>query len=195
MLSRAPEGVLALVAPTMTWRGELSPELPAAARQADLVWDVVFADGSPGVLHIELQTKADAAIGRRLAEYSLRLHVRDDRPVYSIVIFLRPVVSLPQSPYVMACMGEPRHTFVFDSIRLWELQPELVLGTNYYTLWPLAALMADVTVESTVALAQRIAQTPLPRHERSELTGLLTLLAGMRLPRQAILEAVTYRTG
>src|SRR5439155_24986578 len=40
LLLRAHDGFLALVAPGLIWRGELSPELPAVARRADLVWEV-----------------------------------------------------------------------------------------------------------------------------------------------------------
>lgn len=45
-----------------------------------------------------------------------------------------------------------------------------------------------------IAIAERIVETPLQRHQRSELTGLLALLAGMRLPKQAILSAVERDT-
>ena len=40
LLTRAHDGFLALIAPGLAWRGERSPELPASARQADLVWEV-----------------------------------------------------------------------------------------------------------------------------------------------------------
>jgi hypothetical protein len=190
MLSRAPDGFLSLIAPALTWRGELSPELPASSRQADLVWDVEAAGGERGVLHIELQTKIEEDIGKRLAEYSLRLYDREQRPVYSIVVFLRRAIKIPQSPFVIRYQGQERLRFVFDVIRLWELPQESVIETPYYDLWPLAGLMADVSVETTLAVAERIAAAPLPRHERSELTGLLTLLAGMRLSRVTLLEAI-----
>lgn len=189
-ISQSPDGFLALIAPDMRWYGELSPELPSVARQADLVWDVASADNERGILHIELQTKVEQNIGRRMAEYALRLHVRDDRPVYSAVVFLRPESDLPQPPFVFSWAGQARLMFVYDVIRLWELPPELVLGTTYYNLWPLAGLMAGASVESVLATAERIAEAPLQRHQRSELTGLLALLAGMRLPKQAILNAI-----
>jgi len=41
LLTRAHDGVLALLAPELTWRGERSSELPAVARRADPVWEVV----------------------------------------------------------------------------------------------------------------------------------------------------------
>jgi len=57
-------------------------------------------------------------------------------------------------------------------------------------LWPLAGLAADVTVDSTIAVAERIAQAALPLAERSELLGALALLAGLQIPRSAVLTAL-----
>jgi hypothetical protein len=50
--------------------------------------------------------------------------------------------------------------------------------------------MADVSVESTLAVAERIARAPLPRDERDELERSLALFAGMRLPRQSLIDAI-----
>ncbi|MGH2516796.1 MAG: Rpn family recombination-promoting nuclease/putative transposase [Ktedonobacterales bacterium] len=191
LLLRAHDGFLALIAPDLTWRGELSPELPATARQADLVWDVEMPDGQRGTLHVELQTKPDAAIGLRMAGYTIRLLERDEeRPVRSVVVFLRPFNSLPTSPYIMRWGAKPYLIADFDVVRLWEIPQERVLDANTYQLWPLAALMANVTVESTQAVAERIAATPLERAERSELVGLLAALAGIRLLREALSNAL-----
>jgi predicted transposase YdaD len=190
LLSRAHDGFLALVAPGVTWRGELSPELPAVARQADLVWEVEHSDGRRGLLHIELQTKAEADIGERLAEYAIRLWRRERRPVLSVVVFLRPATRVPRSPFVIEWMGQERLRYEFDVLRLWEIPPERVLETTYYDLWPLATLMAGVTTETTLEVAERIAEAPVPAHERDELTRLLVLLAGLRQERRALVEAL-----
>lgn len=190
LLLRAHDGFLQLVAPGLTWRGELSPELPAASRRADLVWEVERPDGQRGILHIELQTKPDSEIGQRMAEYGLRLWLRDGLPVRSLVVFLRQAETLAQSPFVVEWMGEERLRYIFDVIRLWEVPPERVLETPYYDLWPLAGLMAGMTADSAVAVAERIAVAPLPAHEREELTNQLLILAGLRIPRQALREAL-----
>lgn len=191
LLLRAHDGFLALIAPDLTWRGELSPELPATARQADLFWDVEMPGGQRGTLHVELQTNPDAKIGLRVAGYVVRLLERDaERPVRSVVVFLRPADTLPVSPYVMRWGAEVCLNARFDIVRLWEIPQERVLDTDACQLWPLAALMADVTVESTQAVAERIAAAPLERPERGELVSLLAALAGIRLPRDAVLNAL-----
>jgi flagellar biosynthesis/type III secretory pathway protein FliH len=190
LLSRARDGFLALVAPGLTWRAELSPELPAVARQADLVWEVEGRDRQRGLLHIELQTKPNADIGERVAEYGLRLWRREHRPVRSLVIFLRPAETVPQSPFVLDWMGEEYLRYAFGVIRMWEVPQERVLGSQYAELWPLAGLMANVTPESTQRAAEQILAAPLPVHERDELTRSLALLAGMRLSHQALRDAL-----
>lgn len=120
----------------------------------------------------------------------MRLWRRNHLPVVSVVVYLRPAAQLPQSPFVIAWRGQERARFAYDTIRLWEIPPERVLDTSYYELWPLASLMAGVTVESTVAVAERIAQAPLPQSERNDLGRLLVSLAGVRLPRIALSEAL-----
>ena len=67
---------------------------------------------------------------------------------------------------------------------------EKLLSLPQHELWPLAGLAADVTVDSTIAAAERIAQAALPLAERSELLGALALLAGLRIPRGAVLTAL-----
>lgn len=190
LLARAHDGFLALVAPDLIWRGELSPEVPAVARQADLVWEVEQRDGSRGALHVELQTRAAADIGERLAEYAIRLWRRDHLPVRSLVVYLRPTERVPVPPFVMAWAGHESLRYTFDVLRLWEVPQERVLDTSVYELWPLAGLMAGVSVESTLAVAERIARAPLPRDERDELERSLALFAGMRLPQQSLVDAI-----
>jgi hypothetical protein len=90
MLTRAHESFLQLIAPGVVWVADRSPELPAVARRADLVREVLLRRQIPALLHIELQTRPDADIGERLADYGIRLWLRDHLPVRSVVVFLRP---------------------------------------------------------------------------------------------------------
>lgn len=207
MLETAHDGFLALIAPGVQFEAALPTELPATTRQADLVWAVTFdADGSPqrqqGLLHIELQTTARPDLGERLLEYMVQLwlrerrgrraHGEDDPIIYvrSIVVVLRPTAALTDPPLRISWADEQRLEFTYDVVKLWEITPERVLKTDYYQLWPLTSLMAGVTAESTVAVAQRLAEAPLPRAERSDLIGLLIVLAGLRLGRMDLSVAL-----
>src|SRR5579871_2965637 len=147
MLTRAHDAVLALLTPELTWVGERSPELPGTPRRADLVWEVVTAQGNPGLLHIELQTEPDTTMGLRIAEYMIQLYRRDGLPVRSIVVYLRPTERLPDSPFVIRWDGQPMLTVAFDVIKLWELPAEPVLNSTNYDLWPLASIMSGASLE------------------------------------------------
>jgi predicted transposase YdaD len=186
LLSRAHDGLVALLLPGARWLGELSPELTPERRQADLVWQVLL--GTERLyLHIELQTTADSLIGERTAEYALRLWRRDHLPVYSVVIYLREVRLIPVASFSFARRGgQEALRFAYTVIRLWQEPAERVLGMAEAGLWPLAALMAGPAEETLETVVERLARAPLPPGERGELTGLLAVLAGLRLPRPVI---------
>jgi hypothetical protein len=194
LLLAGHDALLALIAPGLTWIETLSEELPAGARRADLVWLVEDEEGRRGILHIELQvkleTEQDKDIRERMAEYALRLYRRDHLPVYSIVIFLKPVTT-PEPFLAWQWRGHEQFHFDFEIIRLWEQNPAIVLNTNDYNLWPLAGLMGEqVTADTTFAVAEKIVHAPLERQEKSKLIGLLGLLVGMRLPKAELAQAL-----
>lgn len=120
LLLRAHDGFLALVAPELTWRAERSPELPAIAGRADLVWEVEWPDGTRGMLHIEPQTKVEADIGERLADYAVRRWHRDHLPPRSVVVFLREARTVPASPFIIPWGTGASLQCDFAVVRLWE---------------------------------------------------------------------------
>lgn len=194
LLVRAHDGFLQLVAPGLTFRGEAESELRDEPRRADLVWEVEAPGGVRGLLHVELQTKPDPLMGERLAEYALRIWRRDHKPLRSLVVYLRPSEALPDSPFTVTdWSGQEALRFTYDIVRIWEVQRERVLETEYYELWPLAGLMGDVTPEATLQVADKIAAAPLSAKRREELTTSLVLLAGVRIPRRVIREALLRR--
>lgn len=101
MLTQAHDAFLQLVAPGLVWVGDRSPVLPSQPREADLVWEVERPSGGRGLLHVELQVKPNTDIDERVAEYAIRLWMRDHLPIRSIVTFLRQAASTPQSPFVI----------------------------------------------------------------------------------------------
>ncbi len=187
LITQDHDGFLSLVMPTVTWQQDLSSELPDAPRIADFVWQVQHQD-EQFILHIELQTRLDPTIGGRMALYAIRIWERYQLPVYSIVVFLRPAIMLPTSPFTIACLGQTRLSCAYDIIKMWELDPAQILSTSHYVLWPLAGLMGQVTPESTLSIVEQIVQAPLTRQEQSELTGLLVVLAGARTDRNLIIQ-------
>ena len=191
LLTQAHDGVVALLLPQARWLGEVSPELHASKRQADLVWQVALPGGEVVLLHIELQTHPDPTMGERIADYALRLWREHRRPVHSVVVYLRETrTPLPDTFVLPGGGGSETLRVRFQVVRLWELPASAVLGQPEAALWPLAALMADATAAAVSAVAEHIAQANLARRERSELLGLLAVLAGARLPRDVVSQIV-----
>ncbi len=105
------------------------------------------------------------------------------------MIFLKPVAT--PEPFLDRTWNGKGLRFDFEIIRLWEQQPEVILKTTHYSLWPLAGLMGQrVTAETTFAVAEKIAHAPVPRQEKSRLMGLLGVLVGMRLPIADVMNAL-----
>lgn len=186
LLTAAHDGVLALLLPGARWLEERHAELLATRRQADLVW-LVEIDGERLLLHVELQTNPDPAIGERVAEYGLRVWLRDRLPVYSVVVYLRESGSIRDGVFVIGRgRGREALQYRYEVIRLWQEPAELVLAAAEPGVWPLAALMAGEPAETLERVAERIARAPLPLGERRDLAELLAALAGLRLPRQVV---------
>ncbi|MGH2516843.1 MAG: hypothetical protein ACRDHP_14410 [Ktedonobacterales bacterium] len=192
MLAQASQGFVELIAPGLIWQSELPSELPAATRRADIVWKVARADGRIGILHVELQTKVEKGIVKRVVEYGFRIWLREEIGVQSILVLLRSAKTVPQSPLVVHWMEDEDELFRFNFrvVRLWEVPRERVLATADYALWPLSGLMAGTTVENTLDVAARIAEVPIPRSVQSELIDTLALLSSVNLPLDAILDAI-----
>lgn len=177
-----PSGFLSIFAPDLKHQETLSSELPEIPRQADEAWKVELPDGTFGLLHIELQTDPDQDMGLRLAEYAIRLWRHHRLPVHSLVIWLRPAKTLPQSPFGWNWGQAEALRYPFESLRLWEHAPEEVLNTSSYAIWPLAAAMgATVTLESEWALVEQIDRTLLSFERRGELATIVGSVAGLRL--------------
>lgn len=178
-----------LILPGARWVRELSPELPGGARRVDQLWLIDY-HGQPLALHLEIQTNPDGRIGIRIAEYIVRIFDRYDIPVRSFVIYLKPATNIPTSPFIISASDHPTLICHYDIIRLWELDPATVLNTPQPYLWPLAILMADTSLDRVRQVAERIIAEPLSRQDQSELLGITGLLAGLRIPVDAIMQAL-----
>ena len=164
--------------------------MPAERREADLVWEVSGPDGQRGILHLELQTRVEADLGERLLEYFVRLRRHYRLPVRTVAVLLRESREPLPLPVRLA-WGGTALSFACDVVRLWELPPALVLARPEPALWPLATLMAGATLATVGDVAGRLVRAPeLAAAERRELLGLAAGLAGLRLPRAAVLQVL-----
>lgn len=181
---------LRLPAGVYTWIAEAPTELPAAPLQADRVWIIEDVQRERILLHIEVQTRPDQTMGKRVMQYGTRLILRDDMPPLSVVIYLEPSANIETSPYIVVAGGIEVLRYNYVVVPLWTISAARILNTEAYDLWPLAVLMKDVTLESAIKVAQDIAQLDLSRAERGELIGLEEALSVLRLGRGALHQAL-----
>jgi hypothetical protein len=109
------------------------------------------------------------------------------------VVYLTPTQAAPDPPLVIEWMERPSLDFTYHELKLWEVPTERMLAIPDPDIWPLAGLMASVTVERAAEIAERIVETSHPQAEKAERVGQLILLAGIRLPWKELLEALRSR--
>src|SRR5260370_9900992 len=100
-------------------------------------------DGQPCIVHLEFQSTAGPEMTARLLEYALRITRQDPqhRPVYSCVIYVRPVGDVQQPPLVWEYPnGREILRYHYGSIELATLDPALFLEANQAGLLPLLPL-------------------------------------------------------
>jgi predicted transposase/invertase (TIGR01784 family) len=159
---------------------ELSPtELSLEPIRADAL---ILRQADDLVLHAEFQTKADAEIPFRMADYRLRVYRRfPHKEMRQVVIYLRETGSdlVRQNAFILS---RTRHEF--DVIRLWEQPSAIFLSSP--GLLPFAALSQTedpVGVLSQVASAiARIGD----RRVQSNLMASAGVLAGLVLEKNLI---------
>lgn len=160
----------------------LDRELSSAPLHADSV--VLLPESSTGaILHLEFQTRPDAAIAERMLEYWIRLHRRFHQPIRQAVIHLKPTGSRLARIESLA-IDHTRHRF--HSLRLWEQDPTPLLADP--ALLPLAVLARPTSLSPELLLTQaRERLQAIADPDQRRLTGSgCQLLAGLAFPPDVI---------
>ncbi|MFY1829490.1 hypothetical protein ACN47A_26490 [Myxococcus fulvus] len=154
--------------------------LPQSERRADAVL-VVESASERFAVEVELQAQADPDFARRLLDYTVRVHLRENLPVLPVVVLVVPEAEGIHPPYVIRCQGRPRLTLDFLVVRLWEVdfsQPALQSATP---LLPLSVLDARAGPERAAWAETRIRQaTDLSPREQMDLLVVLGTLTSRR---------------
>lgn len=163
----------------------LDRELSRDALRADSVI-LLPGEGSLAavpILHLEFQTRPEAAIPERMLEYWILLHRRFRRPIHQVVIHLRPTTS-PLARVEELAIGHTRHRFT--SLRLWEQDPVPLLSDP--ALLPLAVLTrpADGAPEQVLSEVRRRLLTIPDPDQRRLITSGCQLLAGLTFSQDVI---------
>jgi hypothetical protein len=121
----------------------LDKELKIQQMVGDFFFNAIL-DGIAIILHVEFQKSKDVRMGRRMWEYNVAMDLIENKPVYSILIYLAPDGNddtFAGSPYVREVPGTGMgHCFTFQVIKLWLVEPEEFKQPGYEDLLPLLPL-------------------------------------------------------
>jgi hypothetical protein len=121
----------------------LDKELKIQQMVGDFFFNAILL-GIEIILHIEFQKSKDARMGRRMWEYNVAMDLVENKPVYSILIYLAPDGNddtFAGSPYVREIPGTGMgHYFTFQVIKLWLVEPAEFKQPGYEDLLPLLPL-------------------------------------------------------
>jgi hypothetical protein len=120
----------------------LKPQQEEEPLRADrcLAMDI---EGQPALLHLEVQSGPDPRLADRLLHYNFQITQNDPlhRPVYTWVIYLRPVSKPPQSPLVRTFpTGQELLRFHYGSLELAQVEAQALLALGLPGLLPLLPL-------------------------------------------------------
>lgn len=166
----------------------LNVELPASTTRSDLVFEVLQADGTTVVLHIELQGRGShEPMPWRMLGYMSRLARRElgDRPLtgsdqlYSVVIYTdeRTGVNDSGRHEVYGPTGIPSLLWRYEPILLWQMDGEELLALEEPAILPLVGRTRLRAPERTVPeVVTRIRQVEDEAQRGRLLTALVSLI-------------------
>jgi predicted transposase YdaD len=165
----------------------LSRELRAAKQIADQIY-LVKTTASERLIHIEAQTRWEAALPERVLDYALLIWISYERqyPVESYVLLLTPH-RLPEHPPTSLSLtaGSLQVSIHYHLVRLWDLPADDVLALRRDQLLPFVPLMKG-DLEELSRSAQYLHQVA-DEQERAALTLHWFVLAGLRYNTEALL--------
>jgi predicted transposase YdaD len=161
----------------------IDTDVSTVPAQADQVYRVIGRRSH--LIHIEMQSRRDTRLARRLWRYNALLDLKYDLRARSVALLLRPEADSKKLTGVLELRLPDKDrvvTFYYRVIRAWEQPVEPIMTGPLATL-PMAPL-ADVPLQDLPRLLERIdsrlaAEAPPPDAARM-MTSALTL-AGMRL--------------
>jgi len=165
----------------------LDPNLSTTVeRRADKILEACFR-GRPNLLiHLEFQIQGSRDIPKRMIQYAALLLDLLDLPEHRGKQFLNIVVYLDKSTY----RKDPGYfhlefspgnllSYQYTVLKLWELDPEPVLGLKIPGIWPFVPLMRGDPIELLLKSRGKILDLPDKMASLDSKQQLLTILAGL----------------
>lgn len=183
LLAAGPEAWLKLAGIAVTAPVVLiDSDVSTIAMDADKVVEVL--SNPPWIVHVELQSGAEARLPLRIQRYNVVIEYKHAMPVLSVVVLLRPTADSPSMTGVLQrCLpdGSCYDTFHYHVLRLWEIPAKHLLEGELATL-PLAPI-ADVAEEDVPDLVGRLRHrlnTEVTEEVKNNLLAATYVLMGLR---------------
>ena len=166
-----PESLLQVALPGVEFELLGTPEnieIAIPEERADFVHQVRFGT-EERLVHIEFQTRHEAAMPERLFVYSALLTRQFRLPVLTYVFYLSRRQSPLPTAYEAKMADVIVNRFVYPIIKLWEYEDEIRAGT-WPHLAPLLVMFADGELDVKILATERdlILQEP-DEHKRADL--------------------------
>jgi predicted transposase YdaD len=179
LVRKEAQALASLALPGIEVGTALDKELKLKSSEGDFFFHAVF-NGMEITLHFEFQKKKDVQMGRRMWEYNVTMDLMENRPVYSVLVYLMKddegEDTLVGSPYVREIPGTGMgHHFTFQVIKFWEIPPAVAKQHGFEVLLPLLPLTKG---GNNLAIVDEMINELLARN-RSDLLGLGHFCAGL----------------
>jgi predicted transposase YdaD len=165
---------------------ESSVEFEFVGRRTDVLLRVRDEAAGRYLVLIELQTRYDPAMSRRLAAYAALAREKYELDVYVIVVYLIPPpneVDLARGFYSQ-WMGQTAQQD-FEVIGLWELEADAAVALNNPVLLPFVPLMrGGATVERVRTCVDLLRQEPAAEELQALLGAFASLVMDVEVVRQ-----------
>ena len=123
-----------------SYEGELGLEAQERVRNADELYHVLW-NGEHIMLHLEFQRYGESEVPRKMWECNVLTSIITGKLVYSVVIYGLPEPAIPEPAYeIRLPNGQLTHSFSFDQVKLWEIEPEVFEQPQFVGLLPLLPL-------------------------------------------------------
>src|SRR5579871_3298268 len=176
VLGIVPPGVAARLAP-------LRPETAPAIAMPDFVAWLTIPPDEPFIFHVEFYVRYSADIPGILTRYGVSLAWQYRCPVMSLVVLLRRQGVPKRSTRLGRFdVGETRARHPFRVVRLWKIDPTVIIETGDWRLLPWSVLM-----RSSDAEVRKVAEV-LAREGDEESIGRFVTLGSLRYDRGQLEE-------
>jgi hypothetical protein len=173
--------------------GKIAVPLTGAVREDDTdISDQAFSDKvfvidgpTPYLIHLEFESSSHLKVPARLHEYNSRLTHGSGKPVYSVLMLLRPrAAASDQTGHLVlpGVINDPIHTFRYTVVRVWEESVETFLNAGPAFL-PLALLTNEADRDFANAFERfrdRLSRPDIPRILAKDMVGYAYTMCGLR---------------